>query len=157
METAKLGSRLGSGTLGALSAGERTRLQLAIASLQTPAPNMLLIDHPTAAPAGAPLTMDDVQALTDIIAQYPQTCVINSSDTAFLNACANTVLHVRPDGSTEELHGSYKAAQDTLAARHEAVSSAAVVTMSLKEKAGWFALLLPIEVLIFWTMTYSGK
>lgn len=149
---------MGSSTVGALSAGERTRLQLAIASLQAPAPEMLLIDQPTAAPNGAaPLTLDDVQILKDMIVKYPQTCVINSSDTAFLNSCANTVLHVRPDGSTEQLYGSYAAAQDTLAARHEAVSGPAVVTMSLKEKAGWFALLLPIEVLIFWTMTYSGK
>lgn len=154
LDVAKLGS-VGSSTVGALSPGERTRLQLAIASLQ--APDLLLIDQPTAAPAGSPLTMDDVQVLTDMIAHYPRTCVINSSDSSFLNACSNTVLHVRPDGSTEQLYGSYATAQDTLAARHEAVSGPEVVTMSLKEKAGWFALLLPIEVLIFWSMTYAGK
>lgn len=157
LDAANLGSRLGNSTVGALSSGERTRLQLAIASLQAPAPDMLLIDQPTAAPADAPLSMDDVKALTDMIAQFPQTCIINSSDSAFLNACANNVLHIRPDGSTEQFYGTYSAAQDILAARHQAVSGPSVVTMSFKEKAGWFALLLPIEVLIFWTMTYAGR
>ena len=152
---AKLGSRLGSVTVGALSAAERTRLQLALASLQ--APEVLLVDQPTSAPAGETFTMDDVQILQDMIAKYPKTCVVNSSDTAFLNHFSDTVLHVSPDGSTEQLAGSYSAAQDILAARYQAVAGAPVVTMSLKERVGWFALLLPVEVLIFWTMTYAGR
>lgn len=156
LDVAKLGSRLGSCTVGTLTAGERTRLQLAIASLAQ-APGVLLIDQPTAASAGECLSLDDVQVLAEMIAKYPQTCVINSSDTSFLHNFSGTVLHVSPDGLTEQLHGSYAAAQDTLAARYEAVSGPAVVKMSLKERAGWFALLLPIEVLIFWSMTYSGK
>ena len=155
LEDAKLGSRLGSATVGTLSAGERTRLQLAIASLQ--APEVLLIDQPTSGPAGESLTLDDVKVLTEMIAKYPKTCVINSSDTAFLNNFSDTVLYVSPDGNTEQLNGSHSAAQDILAARYQAVAGAPVVKMSLKEKAGWFALLLPIEVLIFWTMTYAGK
>mmetsp|Transcript_799 Transcript_799/g.1377 ORF Transcript_799/g.1377 Transcript_799/m.1377 type:complete len:244 (-) Transcript_799:184-915(-) len=155
LEEAKLGSRLGSTTVGGLTAAERTRLQLAIASLQTP--EVLLIDQPTAAPADSTFTLDDVQVLSDMIAKYPKTCVINSSDTSFLDNFSNTVLHILPDGNTEQLYGSYSAAQDTLAARYEAASGPRVVTMSFTEKAGWFALLVPIEVLIFWSMTYAGK
>lgn len=150
-----MGSRLGNSTVGSLTAAERTRLQLAIASMQ--APELLLIDQPTAAPIGSTFTYDDVQVLSDMIAKYPKTCVVNSSDTSFLNNFSNAVLHVRPDGSTEQLPGSYSVAQDILAARYEAVSGPAVVKMSLTQKAAWFALLLPIEVLIFWSMTYAGK
>lgn len=155
LDDAKLGSRLGSSTVGALTPAERTRLQLAIASMY--APEVLLVDQPTAAPAGAALTLDDVQVLSEMIAKYPKTCVINSSDTSFLNSFSDTVLHVSPDGSTEQLQGSYSAAQDALTARYQAVAGPAEVTMSLKQKAAWFALLLPIEVLIFWSMTYAGK
>ncbi len=154
IESARLGSRLGSSTVGALSPAERSRLQLALVSLQ--APDVLLLDQPTHI-TGATLTLDDVQAIAELIAKYPKTCVVNSSDTAFLNNFSDTVLNISPEGSIERFTGSYTSAQNIIAERYRVASGPVVKKMSLKERAGWFALLLPIEILIFWTMTYAGR
>jgi ABC-type cobalamin/Fe3+-siderophores transport system ATPase subunit len=154
IESPRLGSRLGGSTVGALSPAERSRLQLALVSLQ--APEVLLLDQPTHI-TGATLTYDDVQAIADLITKYPKTCVVNSSDTAFLNNFSDTVLNISPDGSVERFTGSYTSAQNIIAERYRVASDPQVKTMSLKERAGWFALLLPIEVLIFWSMTYAGR
>lgn len=141
--------------ISSLSPGERSRLQLALASIQ--APELLLVDQPTASPSADPMTLDDIKALSELINNYPKTCVVNSSDSAFLDTFSNSVVHISPDGNAEQLQGSYSSAQDVLAARYQAASGPAVVRMSLKEKAGLFALLLPHEVLIFWTLTYLGR
>ena len=148
MEIANLGTRAGGNTIGSLREGERTRLQLAIASMR--APEVLIIDQPTYAPVGSEVSLDDVNALSNMIAKFPKTCVVNSSDTSFLNTFTNSVLYVDQGGDVEQLNCAYSAAQDTLAARHQAVAGPAVVKMSFKQKAGWFALLLPVEILLCW-------
>jgi ATPase subunit of ABC transporter with duplicated ATPase domains len=155
LQEAKLGSRLGSTTIGSLGEGERRRLQLAVTAAQ--APDVLIIDQPTHAPMGSELSMDDVKALSEMISKYPKTCVVNSSDASFLSSFTNSVLNVSADGNVEQLRGTYAAAQDTLAARYQAVAGPTVSKMSLKEKAAWLALLLPIEMLIFWGLTYAGR
>ena len=140
--------------VSALSAGERMRLQLAVAASQ-PA-STLLLDQPTHV-QGATLTTDDVQNLSEIISTLPKTCVVNSSDTHFLRSICNTVLNIKPDGEVEQLHGSYEVVQEILAERHKAESGSEGSKMSFKQKAGWFVLLLPLEVFIFWTLQYAGR
>jgi len=153
LENAKLfDSR--SKTVGSLSAVERARLQLAGSILN--APELLLIDQPTHV-TGETLTLDDVLTLQGMISKYPKVCVVNSSDSDFLNSFANHVLYASTDGKVERFNKSYENTQHELAHRYLTVAKPKVEKLTLKERLTVFALLLPIEFLLPWALCYSGR
>jgi macrolide transport system ATP-binding/permease protein len=123
LENVKLGARTDRRAINTLSASQHARLQLAVALLQ--APDVLLLDQPTQTASGS-LSYDDVQDLTEFVANFPKTCVVNSSDEDFVNSFTDTVLNVDANGEVEKIVGSYASAKRVIESRARAAVSEAM-------------------------------
>jgi ATP-binding cassette subfamily F protein 3 len=87
--------------VGALSGGERTRLQLLLLMLQEP--NCMVLDEPT-----NHLDIDSMEILEAELERYPGTVVFVSHDRYFLDRIADGIVEVR-DGELYRHEGGYSA------------------------------------------------
>ena len=87
--------------MGALSGGERTRLQLLLLMLQEP--NCLVLDEPT-----NHLDIDSMEILEAELERFPGTVVFVSHDRYFLDRIADGIVEVR-DGELYRHEGGYTA------------------------------------------------
>jgi ATP-binding cassette, subfamily F, member 3 len=85
--------------VGALSGGERTRLQLLLLMLQEP--NCMVLDEPT-----NHLDIDSMEILEAELERYPGTVVFVSHDRYFLDRIADGIVEVR-DGELYRHEGGY--------------------------------------------------
>ncbi|MFN7972711.1 MAG: ABC-F family ATP-binding cassette domain-containing protein [Acidobacteriota bacterium] len=98
--------------VGALSGGERGRLQLArIVKLS---PNLLLLDEPT-----NHLDLHTREALEDALARFTGTMIVVSHDRYFLDRVCNTILAIEPAG-LEPFPGNFTDYHHALERRGEA-------------------------------------
>jgi ATP-binding cassette subfamily F protein 3 len=97
-------------TVGSLSGGERSRLQLALIMLQEP--NFLLLDEPT-----NNLDIQSAEVLEAALDRFNGTVFVISHDRYFLDRVVETVVELDPNrGALAEYSGGYT---DYLAARAE--------------------------------------
>ena len=85
--------------VGALSGGERTRLQLLLLMLQEP--NCLVLDEPT-----NHLDIDSMEVLEAELERFPGTVIFVSHDRYFLDRIADGIVEVR-DGELHRHDGGY--------------------------------------------------
>jgi ATP-binding cassette subfamily F protein 3 len=98
-------------TVGSLSGGERSRLQMALIMLQEP--NFLLLDEPT-----NNLDIASAEVLEQALDDFNGTVFVISHDRYFLDNTVQTVVELEPDrGSLAEYIGGYT---DYLAAKQGA-------------------------------------
>jgi ATP-binding cassette, subfamily F, member 3 len=95
--------------VGALSGGERTRLQLLLLMLQEP--NCLVLDEPT-----NHLDIDSMEILEAELERFPGTVVFVSHDRYFLDRIADAIVEVR-DGELYRHEGGYSAWNRSSASR----------------------------------------
>ena len=99
--------------VGALSGGERGRLQLARIVKQSP--NLLLLDEPT-----NHLDLHTREALEEALSKFTGTMLVVSHDRYFLDRVCNTMLAVKPGGVLEDFPGNFTDYHHTLEKRGEA-------------------------------------
>jgi ATP-binding cassette, subfamily F, member 3 len=87
--------------VGAMSGGERTRLQLLLLMLREP--NCLILDEPT-----NHLDIGSLEVLETELERFPGTVVFVSHDRYFLDRIADKIVEVR-DGELHRYEGGYSA------------------------------------------------
>lgn len=88
-------------TVGSLSGGERSRLQIALLMLQQP--NFLLLDEPT-----NNLDMASAEVLEQALDDFKGTVLVISHDRYFLDKTVDRLVELQPDrGTLAEYLGGY--------------------------------------------------
>ncbi len=82
-----------------LSGGELSRLYLAYLMMQKP--NILLLDEPT-----NHLDLESIESLSSALAEYPGTLIMVSHDRMFIEAIAQRIIELEPEGVKDFL-GTY--------------------------------------------------
>ena len=88
--------------VGALSGGERRRLQLLAVLAREP--NVLLFDEPT-----NDLDLDTLRALEDFLDTWPGTLIVVSHDRTFLDRTIDVAVAIGDDGSLQKVPGGLSA------------------------------------------------
>lgn len=97
-------------TVGSLSGGERSRLQMALIMLQEP--NLLLLDEPT-----NNLDIQSAEVLEEVLDRFNGAVFVISHDRYFLDRVVDTIVELDPDrGTLAEYIGGYT---DYLAAKSQ--------------------------------------